>query len=307
MWKLNTPVVFIIFNRPDVTQRVFDEIACAKPPKLLVIADGPREHKVGELEKCHLTRAIIDQVNWECDVLTNYSDKNLGCKERIVSGLNWAFEKVEEAIILEDDCLPNASFFRFCSEMLERYRDDERIGMISGDNFLSPKMKLNSSYYFSRYCHIWGWASWRRAWNLYDSEISSWPKLRNDLWLDSLGLRSSEMNYWRRMFDKVHSHQLDTWDYQWVYACWLHNMLAVMPQNNLISNIGFGQDATHTRGGSIYANLPTKPLSFPLQVTSNISPNLEADTYTAKYMFTFSIWRRIYRRFVAPFWHQLVS
>jgi len=300
MWSLSTPVVFIIFNRPDVTQKVFDEIAHIKPPKLLVIADGPRDNRLGEVEKCHLTRAIIDQVNWKCEVLTNYSDKNLGCKERIVSGLNWVFHEVEEAIILEDDCLPDPSFFRFCSEMLERYRDDERIGMISGDNFLPRNWIFDSDYYFSRYSHIWGWATWRRAWVKYDPEIVTWPSLRVQGWLKSLGLKKSEQQYWGKMFDKVHVSEIDTWDYQWVYVCWFNNMLSVMPKVNLISNIGFGKDATHTKGGSIYANLPTQPIKFPLKESNIILPDTAADNFTASNMFTLSISRRIYRRFIAP-------
>jgi hypothetical protein len=305
MWSLSTPVVFIIFNRPDVTQRVFNVIARAKPSKLLVIADGPRDHKSGEAEKCYLTRAIIHQVNWQCEVLTNYSDENLGCKERIVSGLNWAFKEVEEAIILEDDCLPDPSFFRFCSDMLERYRHDKRIGMISGDNFLPQDWISDSDYYFSRYSHIWGWATWRRAWVEYDPEILTWPSLREENWLKSLALENSEQQYWGKMFDKVHAAEIDTWDYQWVFTCWLRGMLSVMPKVNLISNIGFGKDATHTKGGSIYANLPTQSIQFPLKENEVILPNLIADNFTAKNMFTLSISRRIYRRFIAPLFSRI--
>src|SRR5512139_3287315 len=173
-WQLKTPVAFIIFNRPDTAERVFAEIAKARPPKLLVVADGPRANRSGEAEKCAATRAIIDRVDWDCEVLTNFSDTNLGCKNRVSSGIDWVFEQVPEAIILEDDCLPHPTFFRFCEELLERYRDDERIGMISGDNFQLGQKRTDASYYFSRYNHIWGWASWRRAWRHYDREASAW-------------------------------------------------------------------------------------------------------------------------------------
>ena len=154
-WQLTTPVVFIIFNRPDTTAKVFEAIRQAKPPKLLVIADGARIDKPGEAEKCAAARAIINQVDWQCEVLTNYSNVNLGCRKRVSSGLDWVFEQVEEAIVLEDDCLPHPSFFQYCQELLEKYRDDERIMMISGDNFQFGNETTEYSYYFSRYGHCW--------------------------------------------------------------------------------------------------------------------------------------------------------
>ena len=148
-FKLTTPVAFIIFNRPDTTRIVFEEIKKAKPEKLLIIADGPRNNKPGEKERCAETRAIVENIDWECEVLRNYSDKNMGCKNRVASGLNWVFENVEEAIILEDDCLPDQSFFRYCQELLEKYRDDKRIMLIAGDNMLFENNKQKYSYYFS--------------------------------------------------------------------------------------------------------------------------------------------------------------
>src|SRR5215831_3805810 len=158
---MRTPVALIIFNRPDVTERVFAEIAHARPRKLLVIADGPRFNRPGEAEKCTATRAIIDRVNWECEVLKNYSDVNLGCGGRESSAMIWIFEQAEEAIILEDDTLPQPTFFRFCEELLEKYRDDERVMHISGDNWLFGQKRISDSYFFSHYCLSWGWASWR--------------------------------------------------------------------------------------------------------------------------------------------------
>lgn len=153
-WRLTTPVAFLVFNRPDTTIRVFEEIRRARPPKLLVVADGARADRPGEAEKCAQVRAIVEQVDWECGVLKNYADDNMGCKRRISSGLDWVFANVEEAIILEDDCLPHPSFFRFCEELLRRYRDDERVMMISGDNFQFGKKRTDYSYYFSKYPHI---------------------------------------------------------------------------------------------------------------------------------------------------------
>ena len=197
-WQLQTPVVLLIFNRPDTTERVFETIRQAKPPKLLVVADGPRADKPGEAEKCAAVRAILDRVDWDCQVIQNYADTNLGCRERVSSGLNWVFETVEEAIILEDDCLPHPTFFRFCEELLERYRHDDRIMTISGNNLQFGRPHTEDGYYFSRYTHIWGWASWRRAWRFYDLEMKAWPELRNTNWLAEKMKSERSANYWRQ-------------------------------------------------------------------------------------------------------------
>lgn len=292
-WKLNTPVAFIIFNRPDTTARVFAEIAKARPAKLLVVADGARKNRVGEAEKCAATRAIINQVDWPCEVLTNYSDVNLGCKNRVSSGLDWVFEQVPEAIILEDDCLPDPSFFRFCEEVLEKYRDDERIAMISGDNFQFGNKRGDASYYFSRYNHIWGWASWRRAWKHYDVNMKLWPSFRDDRYLDCLFADKSVKAHWSDTFDAVYAGKIDTWDYQWAFASWANNMLSIMPNVNLISNIGFGIDATHTQDSSIYADMPVQPLSFPLYHPNLILPHIQADNFTSTGMFSNSLSKRL--------------
>lgn len=184
-FQLDTPIVFIIFNRPETTRKVFEKIALVRPKRLFVIADGPRESKLNEGEACAETRKIIDEINWNCDVHKIYSEINLGCKSRIVSGLNIVFDLTTEAIILEDDCIPDPSFFPYCESLLERYRNDERIGLISGNNFLFGDYDNFDSYYFSRYPHIWGWASWRRAWKKYDSQICQWPILREGEFLSS--------------------------------------------------------------------------------------------------------------------------
>jgi hypothetical protein len=179
-WKLSTPVAFLIFNRATTTERVFAEIARAKPRQLLLIADGPRPDREEEADRCAATRAIVDQVNWDCQVLKNYADCNLGCKKRVSSGLDWVFRNVEEAIILEDDCLPHPTFFRFCQEMLEKYRSDTRIMQICGFNALYEQQSLPYSYYFSKFGPIWGWASWRRAWEHYDVDMKLWPLVKRE-------------------------------------------------------------------------------------------------------------------------------
>jgi hypothetical protein len=175
---METPIAFFIFNRPHLTQKVFDAIRQAQPKILLVVADGSRFDRADETELCAQTRAVIKQVDWDCQVLTNFSETNLGCKRRVSSGLNWVFETVEEAIILEDDCLPHPTFFPFCETLLDYYRHDSRIMNISGENFQFGRQRTQDSYYFSRYNHCWGWASWRRAWNNYDVEMQLWSVIK---------------------------------------------------------------------------------------------------------------------------------
>jgi hypothetical protein len=199
-FQLTTPVAFIIFNRTDTTELVFAEIAKAIQPKLL--GDGPRANCSGEAEKVAATRAIIKRVDWDCEVLTNFSEVNLGCKRRISGGIDWVFEQVEAAIFLEDDCLPDPTFFRFCQEMLERYHHDQRIGMISGDNFQFGRRHNDDSYYFSKYVHVWGWASWRDRWaGSYDVTMAKWPRIRDEGWLRNMVGNRREAAYWQNRFD----------------------------------------------------------------------------------------------------------
>jgi hypothetical protein len=244
---LSTPVAFLIFNRPDLTQVVFEAIAKVKPKKLFVVADGPRFP--ADTEKCAKARAIIDQVDWECDVSTNYSEKNLGCGRRVASGIEWVFSEVEDAIFLEDDCLPIESFFLFCQELLERYRDDKRIMAIGGNNFQSGQKRTAYSYHFSKYSGCWGWASWRRAWKHYDYEMKTWPAFKQAGMMKMICPDPHEQRFWTKLFDSMHENPLgiDTWDHQWKYACWSQNGLAIEPSVNLVANIGLGRsDASHT-------------------------------------------------------------
>jgi hypothetical protein len=293
VWQLNTPVAFLIFNRPDTTERVFAEIARARPPELLVVADGPRSDQPGDREKCDAARAVIDRVDWDCNVLKNYSDENLGCRRRVSSGLDWVFDTLEEAIILEDDCLPHPTFFRFCEELLEFYRDDERIMMISGDNFQFGRKRTPYSYYFSLYTHIWGWASWRRAWKHYDVEMKLWPEIKNGSWLHDLLLDRRAIKYWTKTFQRVYEGKIDTWDYSWTFACWSQNGLTILPNENLISNIGFREDGTHTASSTRTANMPTKDLDFPLKHPPFVIRDVHADERTSKLFFTPTFFNRL--------------
>ena len=294
--SLNTPVLFLIFNRPDATQKVFNEIKKAKPKKLFVSADGPRANKVGEVEKCLAARDIIlKQIDWDCNLLTNFRDKNLGCKVAVNSGIDWLFRNEERGIVLEDDTLPNPVFFRFCEELLEHYKNDERIMTICGTNFQFDRKCTEYSYYFSKYTFMWGWASWRRAWNHYDADMKLWPEIRdNGLLFNILG-NKKEVSYWRKIFEKTYTGKIDAWSYQWLFACWLQNGLTILPGVNLISNIGFRNSGTHTRGKSIFANLESKGIAFPLSHPPYLFRDTVADKINDRSLFSSS---RLYRKIV---------
>jgi hypothetical protein len=284
--SISSPIVMLIFNRPDTTAKVFAQVARIRPSKLIVIADGPRLDQPGEVERCVASRKIIEQVDWPCEVLTNYAESNMGCRHRVASGLTWVFKVVEEAIILEDDCVPDLSFFHFCDELLDRYRTDKRVMMISGDNFQQGVYRGDASYYFSRYCHVWGWATWQRAWKHYDVEMASWPSQRQNGWLATVLDNPGQVRRWSKTFDILHSGVVDTWDVQWMYACWRQQSLSIMPNNNLVANIGFRPDATHTKKQTDrFADLPVTSLSFPLKHPLEVKRDWEADLYTERHMF----------------------
>lgn len=287
-YKVNTPVIFLTFNRPDTTQQVFDTIRQVKPPILLVSSDGARKDKPRETEKCAAVRKIIDTVDWNCEVIRNYSEENLGSYEKNSSSLTWAFNLVEEAIILEDDCLPNISFFRFCEELLDYYRHDEKIMLISGDNFQFNRQATKDSYYFSRYAHIWGWASWRRSWQSVDLKMEKWSKFRDSKKLKTLFHNFQEYNYWNNIFENMYTGKRNfSWDYQLLLSSYMENQLSIIPNVNLVSNVGFGKQATNTKNNKSYlANIPKQEIKFPLQHPNYIVRNKQADDFTYKTMFS---------------------
>ena len=290
--QLQTPVVCLVFNRPDVTQKVFEAIREAKPAKLLVVADGARVHKAGEAEKCAATRAIFDRVDWDCEVLTNYSDKNLGCKNRVSTGLDWVFTMVEEAIILEDDCLPDPSFFGFCEELLERYRDDERIMSICGTNYQLGRRRTEDSYYFSVYSNCWGWATWRRAWKYYDIDMKLWPQLRETDFLKNLLVERRGVEVWNKVFNDMYEGKFDSWFFRWMFCCWVQSGLSVVADQNLISNIGGGPEATHTATNDgeewVFMNMPVEAIDLPLRHPSFMIRNYKADRFVQNHYYNYS-------------------
>jgi hypothetical protein len=239
------PIVFLIFNRPDVTARTFAAIRAARPGRLLVVADGPRAERRGEAELCARTRSVVDGVDWPCEVLRIFSDANTGYGRRVASGLDWAFERVEEAITLEDDCLPDLSFFRYCGELLERYRTYERVMMISGNNWQNGTSRTPYSYYFSQWAHCWGWATWHRAWRHYDFVMHDWRQRRDLSLIRAVANNETVKQIWAKQLDKI--SEVDTWDFQWAYCMFARKGLSIVPDVNLVTNIGIGIRRRHTR------------------------------------------------------------
>ncbi len=278
-FTLTTPVVLLVFNRPETTARVFAAVREARPTRLLVAADGPRADLPSDLDRCVEVRKIVEQVDWPCEVSRIYSDVNLGCKHGPVTGLNWAFSLVEEAIILEDDCLPDQTFFRFCQELLQYYRDDERVMMICGTNLLG---RWNDdqplSYHFTHYDWVWGWASWRRAWCHNDANISLWGLQETK---DKIGniLKTEKYYKLRAMtFEQAYRNKVVAWDYQWACSRLIQGGLAIVPSVNLVANLGYGINATHTIVfDEELSSIVTGKASFPLFHNNSFIPDMEYD------------------------------
>jgi hypothetical protein len=276
-----TPILFLVFNRPETTARVFDAIRAARPRQLFIAADGPRADRAGEAERCQQVRKIATAVDWPCETRTLFRQDNLGCKRAVSSAIDWFFEQVEEGIVLEDDCLPDPTFFILCDELLRRYRDDNRVMCITGDNFIAQKWKGQPSYYFSRYTHIWGWASWRRAWSHYRVDMDDLSRSDIVAALRNTGnFRASVARHWADLLCRVRDGEIDTWDYQWAFAVWRHAGLVCTPRSNLVSNIGFGAGATHTTDPEArHAKLAMEPLHFPLIHPTDVLPMIDADRW----------------------------
>jgi hypothetical protein len=275
-----TPVALIVFRRAHTTRRVFEAISQVRPARLLLIADGPRPDIPGEAEACQEVREIVSRVDWPCEVSTNFAEGNLGCQERIISGLNWTFSLVEEAIILEDDCLPDISFFPFCQELLERYRGDARVASISGTNLVEKYVNTDASYFFSQLGGNWGWASWRSEWRRYDRHLRDWPSVKSENLLSEIFDQPSTVAYWTGVFDDMYENNgRNAWDYQWLYTHLKNNALTIIPRVNLVANIGFGPGATHTAEAGTGLTPPVTTIQFPLRHPSSFIPLRSVDRH----------------------------
>ena len=285
------PILLVIFNRPDTTAQVFETIRAARPEKLFIAADGPRPDRPTDKELCDATRVVTEKIDWPCEVKRLYQEKNLGCKQGPIQAINWFFENVEAGIILEDDCLPDPSFFAFCAELLERYRDDTRIMHISGNNFQFGQMRGNASYYFSKYSHSWGWATWRRAWMEFAPAMKEFPTFVAENKIKSVPISQQAQKFWLKNFIYSDKNN-DSWDGLWMYTTWLRGGLSILPNKNLVSNIGFTSDATHTKEKSLVANLPTETITSLTHPTI-FAADYEADEYTFETIFNVSFLKKI--------------
>lgn len=284
---LKSAILFLIFNRLETTKQVFSAIQGTKPKRLYVASDGPRGDYLNEADIVKTAREyVLSNVDWDCEVNTLFRDRNLGCKHAVSSAVTWFFNQEEQGIIFEDDCLPHPSFFRFCDELLEKYRDDERIMAISGDNFQFGRKRTQDSYYFSRYPHCWGWATWKRAWQHCDIDLKLWPIVRDHGWLRDILADPWAVCYWTGKFQATYEGRINSWAFCWTLACWLQNGLTILPNANLVSNIGFTAGGTHLQNQrDPFAQLPTVDMSFPLQHPAFIVRNDQADRFTQAGMF----------------------
>lgn len=256
-YSTTSPVIFCIFNRPDTTQRVFNEIAKAKPPVLYIVADAARSHVEGEHDLCQQAQVITEKIDWPCEVTRDYAPTNLGCKQRIYSGITNAFKQFDFAIILEDDCLPSPDFFRFIDIIRERYQDDTQVMHIGGSSCYRTSQDKDA-YYRSAYPLIWGWATWKRAWEDFDLSMQAWPKAKEEH--KPMGKPKIHARLFRQI-DKAYQGKINTWDYPFVAHVLSKNGHCITPHYNLISNIGFGETATHAKNNnSPLANIPFDPL-----------------------------------------------
>lgn len=289
----STPILFIVFNKPKQTKIVFQAIRTIKPKRLFIAADGPRSNNQRDRELIKEVRNIVKQVDWPCQVKTKFRVKNAGCKKAVSQAITWFFSNVKEGIILEDDTLPNKSFFFFTQELLRKYRHDNRVSIIGGSHPFNDGISIKDDYFFSKYTRIWGWATWRRVWEKYDVNIKAWPKIKNHKLHHKYFSSSREARHWEGIWDKCYQNKIDTWDYQLLLLLMLSNSFTAVPSKNLVSNIGFGSEATHTKIDlSGLSNFPRQNINFPLKHPTEVIPNKNKDNFLSR-IYSQSKWSRI--------------
>lgn len=290
---LATPVSLHVFNRPEQTARLISVLREIRPLTLFVHADGPRPGNPEDEWRCAQVRAQIDSIDWPCGLVRNYADTNLGSFRRNTTAFDFLFAHTDEAIILEDDCIPAPSFFRFCQDLLDRYRDDKRVALIGGYSPL-PASPGSGSYFFSKYPLTWGWATWRRTWERVDVDMKAWPDFRQQ-GLRDVFPRFVERQQWRALFDAIHDGRMrNAWDYQLMLACWIGGLTSIAPNGSLVSNVGFGDDATHTNNAaSRLARIRASETPFPLVHTATVSGSPQVDAMLFEERFALPLRRRL--------------
>ncbi len=271
--RIQSAVAIIVFNRPDLTRILLDKLALVRISKLYIIIDGPRINNNNDRVAAEKISEMLDHITFADEILYNKSASNMGCKERVISGLSWLFDNEEHAIILEDDCIPSISFLQFCDQLLEKYKSDTRVGIISGTNFSSDQSPA-CSYSFSKYANIWGWATWRRTWLNYDKDLSIWGDLQFRKSFYNRCASNNEYRYWNAVFTQTKLGLINTWDYQLWLSLWAQNQLSIVPNINLINNLGFAHpNATHTGGQHPADHIKAGEITFPLSIPTHYLPN----------------------------------
>ena len=273
-------VLLLVFNRPAVAGRLLEAVRAARPEQMFIAADGPRRDRPSDVALCASTRDVFTHIDWPCQVQTLYRDTNLGLMRAVISAITWFFDHVEAGVVLEDDCLPAPDFFRFAGELLEHYRDDARVMHISGLNMAPETAFSPYSYFFTEVGHVWGWATWRRAWRLYDVTMADWPRMRSKFGLTAPPLRRAL----GRKFASAYADRKITWSRVWYYTLFRHGGLAIVPSANLIENVGFGGDATHTTGDWHPLRRPVSAqIAFPLNHPQDRTTNVRYSQLLARY------------------------
>lgn len=300
----SVPILLVAWRRPNTLIKVIEAIRSVAPTRMFVACDGPNPEHTGEADKVFATRQVLErEIDWPCQIERLYSDVNQGCRLGVSRAITWFFDQVEEGIILEDDCVPHPDFLQFCQEALSMYQNNTRVWQICGTKFIDPqRVSHGQGHFFSRYGPIWGWATWRRAWRFYDCNLAMWPEMR--LVADSVYIDKYELKQKVEIGDRLHSGVFDTWDYQWAIIKAFHGALNVIPDFNLVQNIGIGDDATHTKDSEQRVPKIDKysRIDFPMQAYPFAIPNAIYDSLYAKaHFYPESVLIRVARRVAKKF------
>lgn len=295
--EIKTPILFIIFNRLDTATRVMEQIKKVRPTSFYIASDGPRSYVADDSVLVQQVRDyVMQQIDWVCNVQTLFQPQNLGCKKAVSAAINWFFQQEEQGIILEDDCLPDTSFFYFCQELLQKYKDEPTVGAISGTH-IEQQTYGSGDYFLSKIPRVWGWATWRRTWNLYDIDMNSYSNFKHEKKIERIWSSKKVQRYWLDIFDRTYAQDIATWDYQLVFTFFTHDLLCLCPNKNLISNIGFTNNSTHTNiSNPIVSNLPIQSIRLPLQHPVSLSYDSHNDAYIHSYYLRAYWLKRILRK-----------